>query len=121
MADQNNEPKRQKPDVSQTLINELSKSMDGGVSLTSLRSALYPILAVFSGLVIGGFFIAFTTEEVYAAFRESFFAGLGEMWRTIAVAYRALFVYAPVQDMLVRIDADQSIEQVHEEIMRWVV
>lgn len=44
-----------------------------------------------------------------------------EFFHQVADAYRALFTYAPVQNMLVRIDADQSIEQVHEEIMRWVV
>lgn len=43
-----------------------------------------------------------------------------EFFHKVADAYRALFAYATVQDMLVRIDADQSIEQVHEEIMRWV-
>lgn len=89
-----NKPSEPRPDAGQTLIDELNKTMDGGVWQTSLRSALYPILAVFTGLVIGGIFIALTTEEVYAAFRESFFAGLGESWRTIAVSYRALFVGA---------------------------
>ena len=83
-----------RPDAGQTLIDELNKTMDGGVLQTSLRSALYPILAVFTGLVIGGIFIALTTEEVYAAFGESFVAGLGEAWRTIIVSYRALFVGA---------------------------
>ncbi|MFT5193716.1 MAG: ABC-type uncharacterized transport system permease subunit [Cellvibrionaceae bacterium] len=94
MTDQNKEPESQKPDSTQVLIEELSKTIDGGFWQTSLRSALYPILAVFSGLVIGGIFIALTTEEVYAAFRESFFAGLGASWNTIAVAYKALFVGA---------------------------
>ncbi|MFK7805880.1 MAG: ABC transporter permease [Anaerolineae bacterium] len=94
MTDPNKEPEPQKPDVSQALIDELNKPMDGGVFKTSFQSALYPILAVFSGLVIGGIFIALTTEEVYAAFRESFLAGLGESWRTVAVAYQALFVGA---------------------------
>ena len=95
MTDNNKSSEPQpKPDSGQTLIDELNKTMDGGVWQNSLRSALYPILAVFTGLVIGGIFIALTTEEVYAAFRESIFAGLGESWRTIAVAYRALFVGA---------------------------
>ncbi|MEM9773292.1 MAG: ABC transporter permease [Chloroflexota bacterium] len=94
MTNQTEDPKEQKSDSGQTLIDELNKSMDGGTWRGSLQAALYPILAVFTGLVIGGIFIAFTTEEVYAAFRESIGAGLAAAWRSIAVSYQALFVGA---------------------------
>ncbi len=95
MSEENDE--QQKPpeqDSTSVLIEELNKTMDGGTWSASLRSALFPILAVFTGLVIGGIFIAATTEEVYAAFRESIGAGLVEAWRTVMVSYRALFVGA---------------------------
>ncbi|MFQ5612019.1 MAG: ABC transporter permease [Anaerolineae bacterium] len=52
---------------------------------------LIPILAVFSALVIGALFIAFTDAEVYAAFREGFGRGLAAAWRSVAVAYGAMF------------------------------
>lgn len=97
MTDENkpSDPKPEpQPDASQTLIDELTQTKDEGIVKNALRSALYPILAVFTGLVIGGIFIAFTTESVYTAFGESFFGGLAEAFRTIGVAYRALFVGA---------------------------
>ncbi len=53
---------------------------------------LVPVLAVFSALVIGGIIIVITDPLVYTAFREGgFAAGLAEMWRTVTVAYGALF------------------------------
>lgn len=55
------------------------------------RILLIPVLAVFTGLVIGGIFIAVTTESVYAAFGQSFGAGLSEALRTVWSAYVALF------------------------------
>jgi simple sugar transport system permease protein len=50
------------------------------------------VLAIFSGLVVGGLFIAATSEGVYAAFGQSFWAGLGEAWRIAAISYKALFL-----------------------------
>jgi general nucleoside transport system permease protein len=52
---------------------------------------LIPILAVFTGLVIGAIFILLTTVEVYTAFGHSFFEGLRVSWSTVAIAYSALF------------------------------
>jgi simple sugar transport system permease protein len=49
-------------------------------------------LAVFSALVIGGIIIIVTDVAVYAAFREGGLeAGLAAAWRSISVAYGALF------------------------------
>jgi simple sugar transport system permease protein len=59
-----------------------------------LRVLLIPLLAVFTGLVIGAFFIIFTTEAVYAAFQQGIGAGLATSWRVVIESYNALFVGA---------------------------
>jgi simple sugar transport system permease protein len=57
-----------------------------------LDNLLIPLLAVFSALVIGGIIIVVTDAAVYAAFREGGLgAGLAAIWKSIAVAYGALF------------------------------
>ncbi|MCK6629478.1 MAG: ABC transporter permease [Anaerolineae bacterium] len=57
-----------------------------------LDNLLIPLLAVFSALVIGGIIIVVTDAAVYAAFREGGLgAGLVAVWKSIAVAYGALF------------------------------
>ncbi|MBE7549960.1 MAG: ABC transporter permease [Anaerolineales bacterium] len=57
-----------------------------------LDTLLIPALAVFSALVIGGIIIVVTDAAVYAAFREGGLgAGLAAVWRSISVAYGALF------------------------------
>ncbi|NMB89138.1 MAG: ABC transporter permease [Chloroflexi bacterium] len=50
-----------------------------------------PILAVITGLILGAVFIILTTEQVYAAFGQSFWAGISTAWNTVAEAYAALF------------------------------
>ena len=55
------------------------------------QAILIPILALFTGLVIGAIFIILTSEEVYAAFAKSFGAGLSASWNSVASAYSALF------------------------------
>lgn len=55
------------------------------------RSALMPILAIFTALVLGGLFIAAFDPEVWSAFGEGFADGLGAAWGSIARAYTALF------------------------------
>jgi general nucleoside transport system permease protein len=52
---------------------------------------LIPILAIFTGLLVGGVIIILTTETVYAAWGESPFAGLGAAWEAVRQAYSALF------------------------------
>lgn len=94
MSEENKPEEAPKQDSTSVLIDELNKTMDGGTWSASLSAAIIPILAVFTGLVMGGIFIAATTEEVYAAFRESIGSGLAQSWQTIMVSYRALFVGA---------------------------
>ncbi len=50
-----------------------------------------PILAVITGMVIGAIFIMITTPTVYAAFGQSFGAGIAEAVRVVAGSYSALF------------------------------
>ncbi len=58
----------------------------------SSQSVLIPILAILTGFVLGGFIIALTTEEVYAAFGEGGIgAGIGAAWDAVALAYGSLF------------------------------
>jgi ABC-type uncharacterized transport system permease subunit len=57
-----------------------------------LDTLLIPVLAVFSALVIGGIIIIVTDAAVYAAFRQGgLVAGLAAAWKSITVAYGALF------------------------------
>ncbi len=55
------------------------------------RTISVPLLAVLTGLIIGGIFIAATTESVYAAFGRGVFVGLGEALRVVGQSYAALF------------------------------
>ncbi len=56
------------------------------------QSVLIPILAIFTGFVLGAFIIAFTTEEVYIAFgQEGIGAGLRAIWDAVSLAYGSLF------------------------------
>jgi simple sugar transport system permease protein len=57
-----------------------------------LDTLLVPVLAVFSALIIGGLIIMLTDTAVYTAFNErGLGAGLIAAWRSVTVAYRALF------------------------------
>lgn len=58
------------------------------------RVLLVPALAVVTGLIFGAIFIVLTSEEVWAAFGQSFGSGLATSWSTIISAYQALFTGA---------------------------
>ncbi len=68
----------------------LAKMLGG----SAFQSLLVPILAIFTGLVIGGIVIAVTDAEVAAAFKN-FSADPGgafkAIWTAVATAYGALF------------------------------
>ena len=57
----------------------------------SRSNILVIILAIFTGIVLGGVLVALTTNEVYAAFRVSIWSGLGEALKTAWNTYVALF------------------------------
>jgi general nucleoside transport system permease protein len=80
-------------DPVQAFISETNRPTPGANWRTAFRQiALVPLLAVLTGLLIGGVFIILTTEEVYMAFGEGIGVGLSTAWWTVANAYTALFV-----------------------------
>ena len=87
------EPKK-KQDVGKIILEEANRPRAAehvsGWRRTG-RVLLVPALAVFTGLVFGALFIVLTSEEVYAAFAQSFGSGLSSVWNTIMNAYGALF------------------------------
>jgi hypothetical protein len=80
-----------KQNGAQIFLEEISKTPEKRSRSWWTQVAFIPLLAVFTGLVIGGFFIIFTTPAVYDAFEVSFGQGISVAWRTISVAYTALF------------------------------
>lgn len=87
------EEKSKKPDVGKVFLEEAGAvHLQKGGGLKKLGDTiLIPALAVISGLIIGAFIIAFTSEEVYAGFGQSIGAGLGATWTAVVTAYSALF------------------------------
>ena len=73
------EPQKKK-DVISTFFDELSRN-----------SLIVTVLAILTGLLAGGLIAAATTESVYAAFRVSFFDGLGAGFMVFWNTYKALF------------------------------
>jgi simple sugar transport system permease protein len=59
-----------------------------------LPALAVPALAIFTGLVLGGLIIIFTTPSFYQAWSESVVEGLKEAWNIIVTAYSALFTGA---------------------------
>ncbi len=59
-----------------------------------LQTLAIPVLAIFSGLVLGAIIIMLTSPEFYAGWRVSPLTGLAEGWRVVAVSYSALFTGA---------------------------
>lgn len=57
----------------------------------SRSSFLVIFLAIFSGIVLGGVLVAVTTNEVYEAFRVSFFSGISTAFKTAWSTYVSLF------------------------------
>lgn len=51
-------------------------------------------LAIFTGIILGGVLVAVTTPEVYAAFKVSFFSGIGTAFTTAINTYGALLTGA---------------------------
>jgi simple sugar transport system permease protein len=90
MTEQTKKDETPQEDAGKVLLEEIQGT--GKSERRSLgRIILIPILAVVTGLLLGGLFIIFTTEQVYVAFGQSFGAGLKTSWETVSVAYQALF------------------------------
>ncbi len=60
----------------------------------SRSNILVIVLAILTGIVLGGVLVAFTTTEVYDAFAVSFWKGLGAAVKTAWNTYMALFTGA---------------------------
>ena len=85
------EPK--KKGASEILLEEINgKSSGGSSSRRKLGQTLaIPVLAIFSGLVLGAILIAVTSESVYTAWSQSPLAAFGAAWEEVRIAYTALF------------------------------
>jgi simple sugar transport system permease protein len=92
------EPKdeKNKKDVGKIFLEELTAGPPHHLPpwRRALQSILIPLLAIFTGLVMGGIVIILSSMEVYAAFGESFIEGIKAAWQVVANAYGALFVGA---------------------------
>lgn len=84
-----------KQDSGKVFLQEMNENHPGkGTRQMRGRTVVIPFLAVVTGLIIGAIFIILTTEEVYAAFRQSIGTGFAVSWQTVASAYSALFTGA---------------------------
>ena len=84
---------KSKKNASEILLEELTAAPPGKGPLWRRigQVALVPILAVVSGLIVGALIIAFTSEEVYAAWARSPVQGVVAGLRVVGAAYGALF------------------------------
>jgi simple sugar transport system permease protein len=95
MSQDSNKP--QAPPPSQNAGKVFLEEVTGGTAqqLSSRRriwqSLLIPVLAILTGLILGGILIILTTEDVYAAWGQSPVAGLKAAWGAVATSYSALF------------------------------
>lgn len=80
MSDKEKKQKTKLVDASKLFLEEVSKS---NLTVT--------ILAIISGLILGGLLVAITTEEVYQAFDVSFWEGIKTGARAAWSTYQALF------------------------------
>ena len=98
MSEENNnlKEKKEKKSAGQVFLEELTPKPATHLPAWRriLQSLAVPVLAIFSGLVLGGLIIALTTESVYAAWQQSPLEGLKAAWDSIAIAYSSLFTGA---------------------------
>jgi simple sugar transport system permease protein len=80
MTDKEKKQDTKKKDAGKIFLEEVSESP---LTVT--------ILALVSGLLLGGILVALTTEEVYAAFGTSFWAGIKSAAEAAWTTYKALF------------------------------
>lgn len=92
MAEEKNDNKAKKT-ASQILVEELTTGPPSHLPWwrRAWSTILVPVLAVISGLILGGVIIVVTSESVYAAFGQSFWQGLQAAWGEVYLAYSSLF------------------------------
>jgi simple sugar transport system permease protein len=81
-----------KQDLGKAALEEMTppKEKKAGKRRPFGRALVIPLLAVFSGLVLGAILIVLTDMDVYAAFGQSFGAGIKAAFDSVVVAYGAL-------------------------------
>lgn len=81
-----------KQDLGKAVLEEIApkNNKKAGKRRPFGRTLVIPLLAVFSGLVLGAILIIVTDMEVYAAFGQSFGAGIKAAFNSVVVAYGAL-------------------------------
>lgn len=87
------EQEKRKKNAGKVLLEELTAGppAHGSWWRRAGQILLVPVLAVFSGLVLGAVIIVLTSEEVYTAWGQSPLAAVGAAWQQVARAYGALF------------------------------
>lgn len=93
MSDEQQRGTAEKKDAGKILLEEL---IDAGPAEQTRWQRLWrviviPILAILTGLILGGVFIAITSQEVYSAFGQSIGQGLKVSFQVVLEAYQALF------------------------------
>lgn len=89
------EENKQPTDAGKVLLEEITHSGKSKKQKNRAGQAvLIPLLAVFTGLILGGIFIIITSVEVYTAFGQSFGAGIKAAWDIVTQSYNALFTGA---------------------------
>lgn len=89
MSEKENEKKK---DAGEVLLEELTAPPEGENFWERLWNSIsIPLLAIFSGLVLGGILIAATSETVWAAWAQSPWEAVKAAIIEIRVAYTALF------------------------------
>lgn len=87
------EQDEKKKDAGKILSEELLGGEEAEQSFWqgALRSIQVPLLAVFSGLILGGVFIFFTTESMYSGWSQSPLVAIGNGLDAVFSSYVALF------------------------------
>ena len=83
----------EKKDLRQEILNQLNREEpeEDKQKKPLLGKATIPVLAIFTGLIIGALLIAITSQTVWAAFGQGIGKGLSQAWSEVITAYRALF------------------------------
>jgi ABC-type uncharacterized transport system permease subunit len=83
MSEEPKEVPQEKKNAMQVFMEEVTRG-----------SLLIPILAIITGLLLGGFFVGITTEEVYTTFADSPVEAIGVAFQAAFDSYKALFTGA---------------------------
>ena len=102
MSQENLSPQKEpsKESGAQVIQDEFLKAATGrqptshSRSQAILQTIAVPVLAIFTGLVLGGVIIVLTSPEFYLALQQSLWAGLKEAWNLVYTAYSSLWIGA---------------------------